>query len=272
MKMMKLWKNPVLKGSLLLCLLIALIHLISALTVDKIIAHTEVQFASPKITDALDGYRIVFLTDIHGTPEQDLREMVKEINTRGVDLVLLGGDFSGQKDLWNCLAILAGIQAVDGFYGVEGNHDNADRLRTAMQDNGMVLLENEGLRVKDSLYVAGLEDLWNRSPNVQAALAGAVDTDFILMLAHNPDTTMAHDFTRVDLTLSGHVHGGEVTFFGLWAPAMPMVSEYGQRFTSGWCQSAVGTDVYVSRGIGAHALRVFARPQVVYVTLQAEHE
>ena len=265
---MKILHHPITKAVFLICLAVALIHIVSALTLDRMLEYKEIRVQSPKVSDALAGYRVAFLTDIHGCAEKDLRAMAARINADGVDLVVLGGDFSGQRDLGLCMEILAGIHAADGIYGIEGNHDAADRLRAAMQAQGMTLLENSGVTLRDGLYLAGLVDLWNRTPDVPAALAGAAEGAFILLAAHNPDTSMTHDFARVDLALSGHVHGGEVTLFGLWAPAMHMVSDYGQRFASGWCQSAAGTDVYVSNGIGAHSLRVFARPQVIYVTLE----
>ena len=270
--MKKFLNHPAVKGTLLLCLLIGLIHIVSALTLDRTLEYKELRYQSGKITDALHGYKIVFLTDIHGYPEADLRTMVDNINAHGVDLVLLGGDYSGQKDLSLCFEILAEIQAADGIFGIEGNHDNAGRLRTAMQTQGMTMLENSGVTVRENLYLAGLVDLWNRTPDVPVALSGASGEDFVLMLAHNPDTSVVHDFTGVDLAFSGHVHGGEVTFFGLWAPAMPLVSAYGQRFRSGWCRSDADTDVYVSNGIGTHALRVFARPQVIYLTLESDNQ
>ena len=267
--LLTLWHYPAVKIAGLLLACVFLIHLASALTLDRNIEYKEISYGAPTVRPALEGYRVAFLTDIHGYPEQKLKDMVDAINSRGTDLVVLGGDFSGQKDLSHCLAILSGIEAADGFYGVEGNHDRAQALKKAMEDNGMVLLENQGVAVREGLLVAGLEDLWNRSPDVEKALAQAADDDFVLMLCHNPDTTMTQDFSRVDLALCGHVHGGEVTFFGLYAPAMPFVSQYGQKFVSGWCQSEAGTDVYVSNGIGPHFLRVFARPQVILLTLQA---
>ena|GEM_PF-3937716 len=51
---------------------------------------------------------------------------------------------------------------------------------------------------------------------------------------------------------------------------MSLVSAYGQHFQSGWCRSDADTALYVSNGISTHALRVFARPQVVFLTLGAD--
>lgn len=252
---------------------IILIHLVSAFTVDRQLEYKKISFSSQKIPEALNGYRIVFLTDIHNYRPKKLMEMVARINEHGTDTVLLGGDFSENKSkAERSMRILTGIEA-ERFYGVAGNHDDAAFLKSAMARNGMVLLEDEGLHLKDNLYLAGLRDIRRNIPDVEKALRGAKSDDFVLLLCHNPDTSMKYNFSATDLALCGHCHGGEITFFGIWSPAHYKLSKYGQRFRTGLCKSRAGTDVYVSNGIGKHLpVRSFARPQVIYLTLSSETE
>jgi len=72
----------------------------------------------------------------------------------------------------------------------------------------------------------------------------------------------------VDIVLSGHTHGGQVTLFGLWVPYMP--SDYGQKYSGGFAKTAY-TAVYVTRGIGMTFLpiRFFARPEITVLTLKS---
>ena len=77
----------------------------------------------------------------------------------------------------------------------------------------------------------------------------------------------------VDLALSGHTHGGQAAFLGVWAPALALrksITDYGQRFMSRWAESRDGVDVYVSNGAGTFSdvPRMFARPQVILLTLR----
>jgi len=67
--------------------------------------------------------------------------------------------------------------------------------------------------------------------------------------------------------LSGHTHGGQVTFFGLWAPYVPSV--YGQKYLTGIVETS-GIKVLVSNGVGTSALpvRFFARPQFNVIILE----
>jgi hypothetical protein len=154
---------------------------------------------------------------------------------------------------------------------VDGNHDNYRRLFAAMEYYGMQPLPNTGVPIRDGFYLAGVEDYSKRRPDIGKAVAGALPGDFVLLLSHHPDVTMVQDTSAVDLVLCGHTHGGHITFFGLWAPAlMPFnrITRYGQRFMGGWSESLDGVPVYVSRGAGSFARvpRVFARPEVVLVT------
>jgi hypothetical protein len=68
--------------------------------------------------------------------------------------------------------------------------------------------------------------------------------------------------------LSGHTHGGQVTFFGLWAPYLP--SDYGQKYRTGLVVTE-NTTVIVSNGIGTifPPIRFFAPPQIVEIILQS---
>jgi len=265
----KFAERPILSILVTVCLLVFLVQVISALTLDRVIEYREVAYTSPTLPQEMDGYTIAFLTDIHATPPQKLKEIAQRVSEREVDLLLLGGDFDMSK-IAQTLDILQTIETREGFYGVSGNHDTPHLLLEAMNARGMTLLENEGLHLREGFYLAGLEDFYIGKPDIAATLECAQPNDFVLLLSHNPDATMRAGFEDVTLTLSGHTHGGEATLLGLWAPALPMVSHHGQRFRSGFASSAAGTDVYVSHGVGHHVFRMFARPQVIFLTLHSE--
>ena len=278
MKKMKQNKSPlrtILKATILLITLIVLIHIAHALTLDRIIEYREVTFTSERVPAALEGYRIAFISDIHRMPDEQLEEVVAELNHRALDMLILGGDIrTRDRDMERTMEILAGVQTTDGIYGVEGNHDYYAELFAAMEAHGLVPLSNSGVSVRAGFYLAGVEDLWNRSPNIAEAIAGAEPDDFVLLVSHNPDVTMQEDTSGVDLVLSGHTHGGQITFFGVWAPWFTIrssITEYGQRFASGWAEARDGTPVYVSNGTAVQYYdwpRVFARPQVILITLE----
>ena len=252
------------------------IHVVHAVTLDRIIEYREVPFHSPRLPAELDGYTIAFIADTHTLSVDRLRGIVRELNPRQIDMLILGGDHSkDHAHLLVSMEILAQTATTDGIFGVEGNHDAYWQLFAAMEANGIVPLSNSGVHIHENFFLAGVEDLWNRRPNIAMATQGAGPDDFVLLVSHNPDVTMQQDTTGVDLILSGHTHGGQITFFGVWAPYLirGSITDYNQRFRGGWARSRDGTPVYVTNGTAVNYYfvpRVFARPQVILITLHGE--
>lgn len=277
-----------------------MVHGVNAATIGRKIEYKNITFRSKNLKDTLDGYKIAFISDVHAASERVMQGVVKELNRRSIDLLLLGGDFSysemtssthkceyinarlfGETSKKNdhsklnreAIITLTGIKTTDGVYGVEGNHDNHKELFDAMKQCGMTPLSNSGMHIREGLYLAGLEDIKNRNPSIAIATAGAPKEDFILLLSHNPDVTMQQDTSNANLILCGHTHGGQVTLFGAWAPVFTVnksITAYGQRFMSGWSKSRDGVPIYISNGVGVnHKMpRVYAQPQVIVLTLR----
>jgi len=255
----------------LIIALIPVIHIAHALTLDRTIRYVEIEFRSEHWPTELNGYRIAFMTDMHTIPDEGMQTVAHKLNGRNLDLLLLGGDFSMHYAHYQgTIREIAQINATDGIFGVEGNHDNYSRLFAAKEQHGITPLDNTGTHIREGFYLAGTHDMWNRSPNITEAITGAQADDFILLLSHNPDVTMVQSTTDIHLILSGHTHGGQITFFGF-----PMyllrgsITDYGTRFAYGFANSADGTPLFISRGIGPYYItpRIFARPEVVIFTM-----
>ncbi|MCL2434167.1 MAG: hypothetical protein FWD16_06600 [Clostridia bacterium] len=79
----------------------------------------------------------------------------------------MGGDFPSSPGApARAMAELGKIQIKDGILGIEGNHDDYRALFAAMEANGIVPLSNTGTHIRENLFVSGVEDLWNRSPDI----------------------------------------------------------------------------------------------------------
>ena len=105
-------------------------------------------------------------------------------------------------------------------------------------------------------------------PDVEPTLEETSSDDFVILLSHNPDYAEELPAEAVDLMLSGHTHGGQISFFGLYAFYLP--SDYGQKYRTGVVENG-STTVIVSNGIGTASVppvRFFARPQIVEITLR----
>jgi len=254
--------------------LIPVAHIAHAFTIGGTIRYVELAFRSENWPPQLDGYRIAFMTDMHIITDEDMRNLAEALNERNLDLLLLGGDFSMHNAHYQgTVREIAQIGATDGIFGVEGNHDDYRRLFTAKEQYGITPLDNSGIRIQDGFYLAGVHDLWRRRPDIEQAVAGAYADDFVLLLSHNPDVAMAQSTDEIDLILSGHTHGGQITFFGFPLYLIRgSITDYGIHFAYGFSYSADGVPVFTSSGIGVYYTvpRVFARPEVVIFTMYRE--
>jgi predicted MPP superfamily phosphohydrolase len=240
---------------------------------------------SPDVPSAFDGIRIAFVSDIHRGPfysEVQVGQLVDRVNALGADLVLLGGDYvyAGTKYEASCFSQLTRLTAPLGCFAILGNHDygRSDSANPgpglaiqAAAEAGIPLLRNEGVWLeKDGqrIRLGGVADYRASTSRLAPVVKGTKTSDFVLLLSHNPDFSEDLPKDKVDLVLSGHTHGGQVTFFGTWAPHVP--SEYGQKYRTGIVKNDV-TTVIVSNGIWVSAplpIRVYAPAQIVVVTLR----
>ncbi len=225
---------------------------------------------------ALHGLRIAFLTDLHAgsfMSERDLLRIFAKVGERAPDLVLLGGDLINTFDR-EILLLREPLRAIAPRYGVfavPGNHDrfygNDIGLWTSfLSTHGVRVLLNEGCRIEHGdggLWLAGVDDLTEGQPDLGAALAGRRADEPVLLLSHHPDFFFEAAAAGVDLTLSGHTHGGQVVLFGV-----PPLTHSRFGYASGSYEAA-GSQLYVSRGVGVTflPLRVGAPPEVPILRL-----
>jgi len=275
---MMLVRHKTRKGKFRVCVvlgvvftLVPIVHFIHSVTLDRIIEYREVPFTAQKWPQELDGYRIAFATDLHNISDEQMDTVVENLSARQIDLLLLGGDFSMRNGHYrDTVRQFARLATTDGIFGVWGNHDDPALLFSAFTDYGIVPLDNQGLRIRNGFYLAGVSDLWHGLPDISAAIVNAETDDFVLLISHNPDVSMEQSTIGVDLILSGHTHGGQIAPFGypIWLHR-GSVTAYGTRFAHGFAESADGTPVFTSRGAGPYyqVPRIFARPEIVIFTM-----
>lgn len=212
----------------------------------------------------LDGLRIAVVGDVHaGTPWVDLdrvREVVRRVVAVRPDLVLLLGDhladvpFGTRLDPEPVAEALAGLLGVAPVVGVLGNHDwsvDGERVRRAFDAAGLPVLEESAVPVRGGrLWVAGVGDLWTRTPSVPAALSAIPSGAPTVLLTHNPDVVLDVPDSVV-LVLAGHTHGGQVSLLG--RPLHRISRVHGNRWRSGWYPDE---RLYVTPGIGSSSVPV----------------
>lgn len=261
--------------------LAGLFSLIGLLNARRLAAVRRVDVPIANLPAALDGFRIVQLSDIHvGHTIQRgyLQAIVNRANELNADLVALTGDLvdGSVHRLREHTAPLGELRSRHGTFAVTGNHEYYSdaaswvaewrRLGITPLLNEHRVIEHDGAR----LLVAGVTDYSAhrfdpaQRSDAAAAMAGAPpDIAARLLLAHQPRSAPAAAAAGFDLQLSGHTHGGQ---FLPWNWFVPMQQPYTaglHRLRQLW--------VYTSRGTGywGPPLRFGAPSEITVLTLVA---
>ncbi len=226
----------------------------------------------------LDGYRIGQLSDVHCGPHTSaarVRRWVERLNALDLDLMTVTGDLitSGSAYVAAVAAALGGLRARDGVFACMGNHDyftDGEQLVAELTGAGLVVLRNEGVIVERDgalLYVAGVDDTWTARADVARALADRPAGAPTVLLAHDPNLFLEAIEREVELTLSGHTHGGQLAVPGVRRLSL---ARFITEFTAGLYRRGRSW-LYVNRGAGTTGppVRLGAPAELAVLTLRS---
>ena len=221
----------------------------------------KVEINLPRLPKALDGMRIIHLSDIHHSPFTGLEHILRAIkiaNRLKPDMFVLTGDFvSHEPEYIEPVAkVLGELKAEMGTHACLGNHDHwtdPDMVTKHLRDAGINVMINEGRRFEargTSFWLAGVDDHMVGKTDLAAALKGSFPDEMKLLLAHNPIIFRQCVKHGIDLTLSGHTHGGQVRVRDSQRRLLRK-----RKLTAG-LHSRKGAHIYITRGIGTVVLPV----------------
>ena len=243
----------------------------------------ERELAVPGLPPALDGLRVVHVSDTHAgafTRGPVLAKIAAAVNGLDADLVCFTGDLinAEHEDIPAGCACLNACTARHGVYAVEGNHDlfqGKEAFRREVRARGVDLLVDEGRALTIRGVPVDLLGLrWAADRGLEEAFEATVrgfarrPDAFSLCLAHHPHAFDVAAAAGVPLTLTGHTHGGQLMLPGGVGPGPVMY-----RYWSGVYEKvdpAPGAVTVVSNGSGNwFPLRTFAPAEVVCLVLRA---
>lgn len=254
---------------------------------------------------ALAGLKLIQLSDLHydglRLSEELLGQAIAISNQENPDLVLLTGDYiTDDPTPIEALSYrLKSLNAKAGIFACLGNHDvfTLDvkmRVTEALTHIGIQVLWNAiATPLGADFAIVGLADYWTREFRPGLAVMDRLDPHVPrIVLSHNPDTAEILKRWRVDLQLSGHTHGGQVTIPGYGSagllgqrlrqivpksvqPFIPFLRECGWIVKNWeWAQGyhRIGSNqLYVNRGLGTYFPgRFFCPPEVTVITLNRQ--
>lgn len=199
--------------------------------------------------------RFVFLSDLHDYDNSVLIDALEKLSS---DAVLVGGDFvhSTEKYRRGIEFLHLSAEKYPTFCSV-GNHERKTDIDVSrlVKESGAVLLDNRAESFL-GVHIGGLSSGYafmekqghfekTPAPDIQwlekfSRLRGAK-----ILLCHHPEYYPRYIKGKdIDLTLSGHAHGGQWRFFGrgVFAPGQGLFPKYTSGIYDG--------KFIVSRGLG----------------------
>ncbi len=243
----------------------------------RVPAVRRVEISLARWPRALDGFRIVQISDIHIGPVLGrgfAAALTERVNALAPDLVAVTGDLvdGDVRRLRDEVAPFAALRGRHGVFFVTGNHDvysGGEPWVERVRELGMRPLRNRRVSIggESGFDLAGVDDHrgdWVRgsSEDLGAALAGRDPSRALVLLAHDPVSFRRASAAGVDLQLSGHTHGGQIWPFNFlvrlavrWVAGLHRVGE---------------SQLYVSRGSGfwGPPMRLFAPAEISEIVLR----
>ena len=228
----------------------------------------------------IKSLNIAVASDIHlGTIvcKSKLERIVQHINSLNPDLVLLPGDVV-DEDIGpvirnNLGETLRKIRSKYGVFAITGNHEYIGGVEPAckyLAEHGITMLRDTWVKIGDSLYVVGREDIsirgfTGKTRKPLSELMAEVDKSYpVILMDHQPFRLAEAEANGVDLQLSGHTHHGQLWPFNFITKKVYELS---------WGYKKKGsTHYYVSCGVGTWGppIRTGNRPEIINIKLQFE--
>jgi predicted MPP superfamily phosphohydrolase len=231
---------------------------------------------------AFDGVKIVQISDLHlgsfNNNFEPMAEAVEMINELNPDYIFFTGDMvnANPEEAEPWIDVFRKLEAKSGKYAILGNHDygwgrqgkltEEDKTRNARgvaeifrkMDLKPLLNEHDILEKNgEKIGLIGVEN-WGYTPegwfptrgDYNLATEGMEDVPFQILLSHDPTHFDYHILkkTKVDLTLSGHTHGGQM---GISIPGLIEISAaklFYKRYAGLYKEAK--QYLYVNRGMG----------------------
>jgi predicted MPP superfamily phosphohydrolase len=245
----------------------------------------EVILRPPNLSPALDGLRIVQLSDLHVGPQTSrpqLAKIARATQDARPHIVAYTGDQVDDhpRDIDVFASAFGHLTAPLGVYAIAGNHDvyaGWSAVRRGLEAMGVVVLVNRAVQLAHNgatFWLAGTGDPAGGqfvrgdetgAPDIARTLSQVPAGAFCVTLAHNPALFPALADRGVAVTLSGHTHHGQFS-----------IPSRGWSLASVFLEYAMGTYdrqgslLYVSPGTNFWGIpfRIGALPEVTVVILR----
>jgi predicted MPP superfamily phosphohydrolase len=209
--------------------------------------------------DGQKPVKVVQLSDIHiqeKYPAAQLEKIVTRVNKEQPDIIFFTGDlfdnYAKYGPTEEVVTALSRLNAPLGKFAVWGNHDYGGSAARVYPEilaaADFQLLENSGINVSlsegKSIFIGGLDDSLLGNSAIDETLTNR-QSDYTILLSHEPDKADELIDQNVQLVLSGHSHGGQIN-----VPFLTIKNAMAEKYFSGFYNLANDTTLYVNTGLG----------------------
>ncbi|OLS02989.1 metallophosphoesterase [Tissierella creatinophila] len=250
---------------------------------------TKVDYKSTKLPKDFDGFTIIQISDLHNKLfGKDQRRLLEKIENAKPDIIVITGDLIDRRryNLETSMVFIRKAVKIAQVYYVPGNHEAWSGKYKTIKENlvneGVKVLEDEKVELvknhskieiiglKDpAFYTSSYLDGRDLSKLEKELKSLSNNSSFQILLCHRPDLFSIYAENNIDLSFTGHAHGGQfrIPFVGgLLAPDQGLFPKY----TSGMYTKG-SSSMIVNRGLGNSIIpiRIFNRPEIVKVVLKS---
>lgn len=218
------------------------------------------------IPNGFSGYKIAHISDLHNKNWKE--KLINPLKNQNPDVIFITGDLidSRTPDFDVAYNFVKEAVKIAPTYYVSGNHElrfsNFNEILENLRDLGVNVLDNERTTMEnnnDEILLLGLPDVTgikkinpeeSDSSRINRLLKPlASDSDnYKILLSHRPEQFSVYQENNINLTFSGHAHGGQIVlpFIG------PIIAPHQGLFpklTDGLYEEN-DSKLIVSRGLG----------------------
>jgi len=275
------------KTKIILLIIIAIILIIFYLYFENSVLSISIyKVKNKRIPKNFNNFKIAHISDFHNTTIKKLNKDLKsQIKKEKPDIIVITGDLIDSRNTKMEVAInlIKEIKKYGPVYYVPGNHESRIEKYKDFQEK----LLNEGVKVllnktevieinNEKINIAGIVDpafINNKKSNKEIINNNIKEANFnelnyTILLSHRPEYFKTYIENNIDLTLTGHAHGGQIRIpfiGGIISPGEGLFPKY----TNGLHEKE-NKSIIISRGIGnsLFPFRINNRPELVIIELK----
>ena len=266
-----------------LIVIISSIYLYSKYLGPKGLVIKEEAIIDSKIPSNFYGLKIVHMSDIHykvTTTKEDLENIVNEINLLKPDIVIYSGDLFDsdikytKKDYKDLTNILKKIDYNIDKFAIKGEDDNNKEWDNIINNSEFTNLNdnyefiyNEG---NEPILLVGISSNYKKKHIKETlnSIYKEINTEYkySILIIHEPDIINSIDYSKFNLILAGHTHGGQIK--------LPFIGgiikdKYSKIYTNAY-YDLESSKLYISSGIGTtkYKYRLLNKPSINFYRLR----